>query len=697
MTESNVVSMLPCRHSASFLALLACLWGCGRANLVVGGGAGGRASGIGGAAGPAGGAGGGLGGGSGGPLGAGAGGAGGVGGAPVSGGGTGVIAVDPQLSRAWRWQACGAIPPMPANAPYAVQAIYPPGTDALAVLYNDGSVVFYPNNDAAPTTVRLDGPPPGSIAFSQDASRIAGVVAGGAIRVTDVATGAGLDMEANASCAGAHVRFSADGNYVLAWDKSLCVWQARDGVLVTQLAGVFLSAAMANGRILTEEYGAQPNVKSWSLSGLDYLPVTLDPLPENLPPVDPYYGLADIVISPRGDSFAAMNTSDGLSRLWSADGKLVASWRAGRPPVYSESGALVLFWNEVFDVASQTHWLNTAVGDYAASSIDETGMWIGGVDLLATRAQSGNPDARRVFGSLSSPSATTYNLPTALAVSPDGTRIAASTIRGGSLLWRVAADLSASVPIRSIDVNLPMEAAFSSSSGELVVSGDGGAIFSSNDGALRDLLPLPPEVPAINCTFRLASISPTGRWMTRGGITDTVTVLARPGLQSVTALPTAGCQERSSFNAAETLLALPGPELYRTSDWSLIWPAQIVAAPPLDGSDTDIFRDVQFAPGEKALLVSHCPESARTSLGCSHALYAASDGALIQNLPALTATRARFSAEGNWIVSGSTALHLPTNESVTFDPAAVLSTFAPNGDIVAILNDNTVARYCRTP
>jgi hypothetical protein len=34
---------------------------------------------------------------------------------------------------------------------------------------------------------------------------------------------------------------------------------------------------------------------------------------------------------------------------------------------------------------------------------------------------------------------------------------------------------------------------------------------------------------------------------------------------------------------------------------------------------------------------------------------------------------------------------------VTFDAAAALSTFAPNGDIVAILNDNTIARCGRTP
>jgi WD40 repeat protein len=564
----------------------------------------------------------------------------------------------------------------------------------LAVLYDDGSVVFYPNkDDAAPRTLRLAGPPPGTIAFSPDAGRLVGVAVGGAVRVTDVATGSGLDMEPNADCAGAHVRFSAEGDYVLAWDRSLCVWQSRDGVLVTQLAGDFLSAAMTNGRILTEETGAQPNVKSWSLSGGDSLPVVLDPLPEDLPPEDPYYGVSSIEISPRGDSFAASNSSDGMFRLWSADGKLVVSWRAGGEPIYSESGALVLLGGEVFDVASQGHWANTAVDDHAVSSIDETGLWVGGVERLATRAESGDPGARRVFGSLPAPSAVTSDLPTSISFSPDGTRLATSTIRG-ALLWRVASDFSASVPIRSVGGERPMEAAFSSTSGELVVSGDGGAIYSSGDGAERDQLSLPSNQPS-GCIFWLASISPTGRWVTIGGTGATATVLARPGLQSVIALPTEHCGERASFNADETLLALPGPELYRTSDWSLIWPARIVSATT---TGADIFRDVQFAPGEKALLVSHCADGAVASNdGCSHALYATADGTLIQSLPALTATRARFSAEGNWIVSGNTALHVPTSESVTFDPAATLSTFAPNGDIVAILNDNTIARYCRTP
>jgi hypothetical protein len=83
--------------------------------------------------------------------------------------------------------------------------------------------------------------------------------------------------------------------------------------------------------------------------------------------------------------------------------------------------------------------------------------------------------------------------------------------------------------------------------------------------------------------------------------------------------------------------------------------------------------------------------------GCAHELRAVSDGALIQKLPEINGTRARFSGEGNWIVSGNTALHVPTSETVVFDPAATLSTFAPNGDIIAVLADSTLARYCRTP
>jgi hypothetical protein len=95
-------------------------------------------------------------------------------------------------------------------------------------------------------------------------------------------------------------------------------------------------------------------------------------------------------------------------------------------------------------------------------------------------------------------------------------------------------------------------------------------------------------------------------------------------------------------------------------------------------------------------LVSRCDAPAG-GIGCTHALHAVSDGTLIQQLPELKGARARFSGEGNWLVSGNTALHVPTNETVVFAPTAELSTFAPNGDIIAVLEGSTLARYCRTP
>jgi hypothetical protein len=73
------------------------------------------------------------------------------------------------------------------------------------------------------------------------------------------------------------------------------------------------------------------------------------------------------------------------------------------------------------------------------------------------------------------------------------------------------------------------------------------------------------------------------------------------------------------------------------------------------------------------------------------------DGAVLKELPELSARRASFSSEGHWLVSGATALHLPSGDTVTIEPHAQLASFMPNGDIAALLADNSIARYCRTP
>ncbi len=684
-------------------ALLSCLLGCGRASLVVGSGAG-TGGGNGGMAAPADGGGGSLGG----SLGGGGGGALGGGGASASGGAAGTVPfmpVDPQVSRQWRWRPCGSIPPLVGDA---AQVIFPPAGNALAVLYDDGIVMLYPRDDgAAPKLLRSagGGPPPASIAFSLDGAWLAEVAAG-VVRMRDVATGTMIrDMKANSACTGTTVRFSAEGDHVLAWDQtSLCVWQTADGAFVTRLTGTFSSAGMRQGRILTVEPGPPgTSVKSWSLSGGDHSEIALETQPA---------GFESIFVSPRADTLAGITIdADQVCTLWSADGTLVTSFplplsgNVAAPtyvgyPVYSESGAVVLFGTEVVDVASLARWTNTAVDSDYPSTIDETGMLIAGINgPFAGRAQSGSPDARRLFGfPYPSPPSPSSDLPTVLSVSPDGSRLAAATA-GLAMLWRLAPDFAASVPMRWMSQGVPLEASFSASRGELVVSGDGWSLFSAGEGALLSVPPLFPNVPPTSsCDFNLARFSSDGQWLALGGFGAVVVVLARDGLKPVASLPTASCQERGSFNGDGSLLALSGPELYRTSDWSLVWPAQIIPEPPPTGAiQADIFRDVQFTPGEKTVLVSGCGAGGNLGINCAHAIYSVSDGALVQRLPQLNGTRARFSGEGNWIVSGNTVLHVPTGESVVFDPSATLSTFAPNGDIVAVLGDSSLARYCRIP
>jgi hypothetical protein len=676
-------------------ALAVCGAGCNRPLASHAGGP--DASGVGGAS-AAGGAAGGSATGAGGSQGA-TGGAGGTAGAGT------FTAVDPQVSRTWRWSSCGSIPPMTASA---VQAIFPPAGDALAVLYDDGRVLLYPKDgNAAPQLLRPQGTPPTGIVFSLDGSELAEVSAG-AVAVRDVATGTLVrNMTASSACTGNAVRFSVEGDHVLAWnDKSLCVWQTADGSLVGHWAGNFISAGMKNGQILTAE-GTPGSVRSRSLSATNITDIALE-----LPPgaVTPSIDVATSV-SPRVDTIAGFVIgSTRLGNLWSAGGKLIASFTTVDniygDAIYSESGALVLLANQVVDVASNLHWTNTAVDDSNTTTLSATGMLVAGLSPVdgaysaAFIAENGNPNTRRLFGSLppGDPSSSSTSLPTVLSVSPDGARLATASLTPEySLLWRLSAGFAASVPIRSIGQGIPLEASFSADSREVAYSGDGWGIFSAGDGSFL-YTNVPPPIVDLDCWFTSARFSVGGPWLAIGTYGATMNIVTRDDLKFVAALPTARCRARSSFNGDGSLVAVSGPEVYRTSDWSLVWPSQIVAEPSqlLNAPSEDYFRDAQFAPGGQTLLVSRC-DGPGSATGCVHALQAVSNGALVEQLPQLTASRARFSGEGNWVVSGPTVLHLPTNESVTFDPNATLSTFAPNGDIIAILKDDTLTRYCRTP
>jgi hypothetical protein len=278
-----------------------------------------------------------------------------------------------------------------------------------------------------------------------------------------------------------------------------------------------------------------------------------------------------------------------------------------------------------------------------------------------------------------------------MAASADGTHLLV-----GTTLWRIDPDFVQSNIVSIQASQILLDAAFSPDGTEYVLSGDSfPGIESTDTGAfLEHADPPPPNVPPgfgpEPCFATGVRLSPRNDWFLVGAYDNAVNVVNIDDNTEVARLPAAGCDARAVFSADETLVVTTDPALYRVSDWSTVWNSASVDDA---GSVGGLLNDVQIRPNANEVLVSHCG----ITDGCLHALYSLTDGSLTRSLPELTSNRAKFSPEGNWVVSGTTLLHLPDGQQRILDPAAVLATFVPDGDIIALLADNTLARYCRSP
>jgi WD40 repeat protein len=569
----------------------------------------------------------------------------------------------------------------------------------------------------APRVLRAAGNPAQAIAWSPDGSELAEKNATG-LSVRNVADGSQIaQIAVHSSCSGSTLRFSVEGDYLLTWDRTgLCAWEIGTGVLARQIAGDFSSVAMSAGQLLTAEFAEPPVVKRWALAGTDSSPVRLE-----LPAGTILSGSNDqgVAISPRADTLAANtqgldekgNLVASTSSLWSASGAFRATYTNrdyATNIIYSENGAFVSIGDQLVEVASGKPRYALPRG-VSGSTIDASGTHLASVeqmgpsDFAAQVFDLSGVNGARSFGAL--PESATI---TDLSISPDGTRLA-TTGQYTGILWRLAPDLGASEALRSIFFDLLLDANFTPNGQQVFFSGDGVLALSSKDGmVLADPgfdLPAPPPGVGVGtgCVHTSARVSPRGSWLALGEYGPGVALIGQhacPGSVQQAARPelvTARCNARSAFNADESLVATSGPELYRTSDWSRAWPATITTEQRSDFMSA-LFDDVQFAPDGQTLLVSQCPPSSSIEgNACSHTLRSLTDGAIVRSLPELRAARAAFSPEGHWIIAGGTALHLPSGQSLTFALDAQLSTFAPNGDIIAVLKGNSIARFCRTP
>jgi WD40 repeat protein len=620
-------------------------------------------------------------------------------------------AVDPSVSAHWSWQECGSIAPTP---PMTQGGFLPSGE--LVVSYVDGSILVYSAGTWRPVRqlagANVTASTSTSFGVSLDGALLATASAQSAqVMLLSTADGSDvLDLVQPPECAGGALQFSAEGDYVFeTGGDSTCIWQTADGSLVAELPGPLFSTAIRMAQLVTVDNDAsveptgQPALLTYTLpTGACAAPC---PPPVQGPsilldvPSGWFVYTTELRISPRGDSVAGQALAMGStgSALWSADGSLAYSsfsqLAQGSPTVYSPAGERVLLTDRVVNVATSAVesvlTQQAAYDNYVA--IDSTGQRAASLSLSGTVAlfdlASGEP--LDVLGAIPIPTAS-YGFPLYdMAASSDGTHLLV-----GTTLWRIDSDFVESNIVSAQGRGIRIDDAFSPDGTEYVVSGDlFDGIESTDTGALLEYPgPPPPNVLlGPDCFVTGARLSPHNDWFLVGAYQSfySVNVLNIDDNTEVVRLPTTRCSARAVFNADETLVVTTDPALYRVSDWSTVWNSASVDDTASGGGFWD---DVQIRPNANEILVSHCGTA-----GCLHALYSLTDGSMLSTLPELTSNRAKFSPEGNWVVSGATLLHLPDGQQRVLDPAPFLATFVPNGDVIALLADNTLARYCRAP
>ncbi len=628
-------------------------------------------------------------------------------------------AVDPAVSKNWSWQACGAIPP----TPLADQVQFLSDAGELVVSYEDGSILVHApgGGPAVRQLVAPNGRPAPRFGLSLDGALLAR--SGGTdVRVVSTVDGSELHrVPEPGACSGGALQFSAEGDYLLetGGQTMTCVWRMADNSLIAETASRLASAAIRAGQLYTVENGTLPDGSNQVAIVAYSLPTgscgATCPAPAHATSVSlqspPGWSsgwsinlsMMTTRISPRGDSLAswASDTSGAsIAALWRLDGSLAFSSSTQRwaPTAYATSGTRVLLGDRVIAVdnaTAESELSDQALANisYATPVLDNSGQLVAVID-----GESADPGqialydlpaghAVQVVGAM--PPASPSGAPTDIAVSEDGSWLLFASVHW-SHLWHLDPDFAAST-IVSVQHLFAMDGRFSPDGSALVLSGDGMSVARTDTGDLLSLgLPPAPNVPDLNCFVVGARFSPRGDRLLVGGYQSYVLDVASNTV--VSPLPTLTCNARAVYSQDGTLVATSDPRLYRASDWSPVWTTTRDPGSPPNGLQiNDLYDDVQFRPHANELLVSHASDQS-----IMHALYSLSDGSLVRALPELQSVRAKMSPEGNWVVSGSTLLHLPDGEVRTFDPDSVLATFAPNGDIIALLADHTLARYCRT-
>jgi hypothetical protein len=215
------------------------------------------------------------------------------------------------------------------------------------------------------------------------------------------------------------------------------------------------------------------------------------------------------------------------------------------------------------------------------------------------------------------------------------------------------------------------------------VSGDIRVLF---DVATGELLMLsggigdPAASPDQLCLSVEFEFSPDGRWVAGKQWGPSVDVFDTGTLQLVAELPTPSCGQGISFSPDGTRLTTPEGS-FDTATWTAAGPF----APVPDGWQAYQPDLVEYSADGSLLSTSCRDDVCRSTLG--HSRLSVLDSPIRHR---------HVSSDGNWVAAGGTLLHWPSGTVQSLPDPISVSLFAPNGDVIAGLEDGTLVRYCRS-
>jgi hypothetical protein len=272
---------------------------------------------------------------------------------------------------------------------------------------------------------------------------------------------------------------------------------------------------------------------------------------------------------------------------------------------------------------------------------------------------------------------------TALAMSADGRTLV--SMGGVTLVWDVAPVFADSRATYVHGAGPEWPGVDISADGRWIsIFGDGRLVIS-RDGASASAL----AGGGAACWPAQAKFSPDGTWLIGAGFgpdidvfrtadlvsgvdTSIEPVLSLPAPCGPSIIPQVGSTTRVAFTPDGQMLVTETGAQYRTTDWQLTHEPQ--GEPTSHNYNGGLAASADGAP-----LLSDCSYDHE-----AHRLDCSPPGG---RFPV-------FSRDGSWLLAGGTLRHLASGSMHVLDATAPVGIFAPNGDVIAAANDNTLTRYC---